>query len=566
MANYPFPLIPFINDNRELVKKYINKDTMHVDVGDIVNGKDDWYNGNCNIRKAQRTFEYTDLQKLEYIKCLRDIVYFTKKYIKIISVDDGVIPFMLYDYQEELLRLFQKSRFTIACQCRQSGKTQTTAAHILHYTTFNPSKVTAILANKAAQAREILARVQMSYEELPFFLKQGVVTYNKGSMLFENKSEAFCAASTSSSIRGRSIALLYIDEAAFLLNDFEFFESTYPVISSGKESRVIITSTPNGARGLFHKLWSEALEGQNLFQHIAVPWYKVPGRDENWKNEQVKNTSIEQFNQEHGLVFRGSQNSLLSSTTLETLIKYTPVQTQGDVKIYTKPEKGHQYIGIVDTARGLGGDFSAVVMFDITQAPYRVVATYKNNRISPLVFPQVIKSMGDQYNQALLLVEINDIGEQVANILYYDFEYENLLMCFTDKNVQQIGYVKDAKVGVRTTVQVKSIGCSNVKTLVDTGKLEPVDADLIEEFGTFIPVGRSYQADTGAHDDLVMCCVIFAWAVNQQYIKDLLDKDISVDVREAMKASIYDDLMPFGIFDNGNEEMFVGFEKKMGVF
>lgn len=566
MANYPFPLVSFINDNRELVKKYINKDTMNLDVGDVVSEKDDWHNGNSNIRKAQRTFEYTDLQKLEYIKCLRDIVYFTKKYIKIISVDDGVIPFMLYDYQEELLRLFQKSRFTIACQCRQSGKTQTTAAHILHYTTFNPSKTTAILANKAAQAREILGRVQMSYEELPFFLKQGVVSYNKGSMKFENYSEAFCAASTSTSIRGRSISLLYIDEAAFLLNDFEFFESTYPVISSGKESRVIITSTPNGARGLFHKLWSEALEGQNLFKHIAVPWYKVPGRDESWKNEQVKNTSIEQFNQEHGLVFRGSQNSLLSSTTLETLIKYTPIQVLGDVKIYTKPIKGNQYIGVVDTSRGLGGDYSAVVMFDITQVPYRVVATYKNNRISPLVFPQIIRSMADQYNQAFILVEINDIGEQVANILYYDFEYENLLMCFTEKNVQQIGYVKDAKVGVRTTVQVKSIGCSNVKTLVDTGKLDPVDADLIEEFGTFIPVGRSYQADTGAHDDLVMCCVIFAWAVSQQYIKDLIDRDISIDVREAMKASIYDDLMPFGIYDNGNEEMFVGFEKREGVF
>jgi hypothetical protein len=558
-GQYPFDIEAFISDNKDLVKKYLKKNTYKLYVPDVVPEENDYYQGNPLILRRTAKFEYSDLQKLEYIKCMKNVVYFTRKYIKIISIDDGIIPFNLYDFQEELLSLYQDNRFVISMQCRQSGKTQTTAAFILHFVNFNPSKTVAILANKAAQAREILSRIQMSYESLPNFIKQGVSSYNKGSMKFGNRSEAFCAASSSSSIRGRSISLLYIDEAAFLLKDMEFYESTYPVISSGKESRVIITSTPNGARGLFHKLWMESVEGINRYKRMEVPWHRVPGRDTAWKDEQIDQTSAEQFNQEHGLIFRGSQNSLLSSDTLSQLVIKKPVETYGNLIVYKEPYKGdkvekpHEYFITVDTSRGLGKDYSAFIVFDISVSPYEVVATYRNNRISPMVYPQIIRSVADKYNQAYVLVEINDIGEQVANILYYDFEYENLLMCYTDKSYQTIGFIKDPKMGVRTTTQVKSIGCSNVKTMIETGKLLLNDDQVISEFGTFVPKGRSYEADSGANDDLAMCCVLFAWASVQDYFIEITNRDVKRDVRDYMMEEIMEDLLPFGIIDNGFE-------------
>jgi hypothetical protein len=549
--DYPFDVADFIRNNKDLVKKFLKKNTYKLHFPDFITDKDHWYQNNPMIIRAGCNFEYNDLQKLEYIKCMKDVVYFTKKYIKIISIDDGIIPFNLYPFQEDLLKLYQSSRFVISMQARQTGKTQTTAAFILHFITFIPSKTVAILANKAAQAREILQRIQMSYESLPAFLKRGVRTYNKGSMKFDNLSEAFCAASSSSSIRGRSISLLYIDECAFLKNDMEFYESTYPTVSSGKESRVIITSTPNGARGLFYKLWMESVANINTFVRMEVPWYLVPGRDEKWKNEQIANTSIEQFNQEHGLIFRGSQNSLLSSDTLARLPVFKVIEKHGDLKVYTQPKEGHSYFITVDTSRGLGKDYSAFIVYDITKAPYEIVAVYRNNRISPMVYPQVIRSIADKYNKAYVMVEINDIGEQVASILYYDFEYENLLMCYSEKSYQTIGFVKDARLGVRTTVQVKSIGCSTVKTMIETDKLILKDEDVISEFGTFIPKGKSYEADSGANDDLAMCCVLFAWASVQDYFIDLVNRDIKKDIRESLINEAMEDLMPFGFIEDG---------------
>lgn len=555
MTNYPFDVKGFINENKELIKKYLKKDTSKLRVDDFYTEKKHYYKNNPNIKSVRSPeFEYSLIQKLEYIKCMKDVVYFARKYVKIISIDDGVIPFDLYDYQEDLLKVYQKNRFSISMQCRQSGKTQVTATYLLWYSIFTPSKTIAILANKAAQAREILSRIQMSYENIPFFLKQGVSTYNKGSVKFSNMSEIFCAASSNSSIRGRSISVLYIDEAAFLKNDIEFYESTYPTISSGKNSRVIITSTPNGARGLFHKLWTESEQKINLFARMCVPWHMVPGRDEAWKQEQISNTSAEQFNQEHGLVFRGSQNSLISSDVLALLVSYTPITKSDDVKIFTQPIDGHNYVITVDTARGVGGDYSAFVIFDITTSPYEVVAVYKNNKISPMVYPQIIRNFADKYNMALVLVEINDIGEQVASILTYDFEYENVLMSFSEKRTQKIGFINEARPGIRTTTQVKSIGCSNVKTMIESGKIVLKDDDIISEFGTFIPKGNSYQADSGAHDDLAMCCVLFAWLTTQQYFIDITDKNIGHDVRESMLDKIMEDMIPFGIIDNGIEE------------
>lgn len=553
--NYPFDVEEFIRDNKELIKKYLKKNTDKLYIDDFDITKEHCYKNNPNLLRAGAEFDYSTIQKLEYIKCMKNCKYFTKKYIKIVSIDVGIISFKLYKYQEELIDLYQGNRFVLSMQGRQTGKTQTTAAFITWFILFTPTKTAALLANKAAQAREILSRIQLSYEMLPKFLQQPVKVYNKGSMKLTNESEVFCAASSSSSIRGRSIALLYIDEAAFLPNDMEFYESTYPVISSGLDSRVIISSTPNGARGLFYKLWIESKEGINKFKRMEVPWHMVPWRTKEWAEEQVSQTSQEQFDQEHGLKFRGSQNSLLAGHVLELLPVYRPTM-YGDLKIFNEPEKGHNYFITVDTSRGVGGDFSAFVVFDITSVPYQVVATYKNNTVAPTIYPQIIKSVADKYNSAFVLVEINDIGEQVASILYQDFEYENLLMCFSDKNVQRIGFNSEARMGVRTTVQVKSIGCSTIKTMIETNKICLKDEEMIEEFGNFVPKGKSYEAAPGSHDDLVMCCVLFAWASVQQYFIDLTDLDVKQSMQESMYGKYMDDILPFGFIDDGFGEVF----------
>jgi len=393
----------------------------------------------------------------------------------------------------------------------------------------------------------------MSYENLPNFLKCGVSEYNKRSMKFANYSKIFCATSTSSSIRGTSISLLYIDECSFLRDDMEFYESTYPVITSGKNSQVIVSSTPNGARGLFYKLYTESVEGINKYVNHKVTWDMVPGRDQEWKKEQIANTSQEQFDQEFNVLFRGSSNSLISGNVLEKLIERSPVEVRDDLKIYEHPilpddeQAGHIYAMTVDVSRGLSQDFSAFIVFDVTQLPYKVVATYRNNKISPVLYPTIINSTAQHYNNAMVLVEINDIGEQVASILYNEYEYEELLMTKSDKSRQIIWYGNDCKLGVRTTTAVKSVGCSNIKTLVENEKIELNDKTVIDEFGTFVPKGKSYEADSGANDDFAMCCVLFAWATTQQYFKDMTDINTRVELLKDKENN--EQLTPFGFIE-----------------
>lgn len=548
MKIHPFNVREFVKENKSLVKKYIRKNTYNLPIEDLELDNSYYYQKNEQILNKKDKPEYSLMQKLEYIKCMRDCSYFTQKYIKIISIDDGVIPFRLYDYQKELLTKYQDNRFIITLQCRQSGKTQTTAAYILWFNVFHDSKNTAILANKLAQAQEIMERVQMSYENLPFFLKPGVSEYNKRSMTFSNYSSIFCATSTSSSIRGQSVSLLYIDECAFLRDDMTFYESTYPVITSGKTSQVIISSTPNGARGLFYKLWTESTQGINKYVNHKVTWDMVPGRDQEWKEEQIANTSREQFDQEFNCLFRGSTNSLIAGNVLAQIPELTPEIVKNDVKIYFEPDKERIYAMMVDVSRGLGQDFSAFVVFDVTEVPYKVVATYRNNKISPLLYPTIIYSTAKYYHDAMILVELNDIGEQVSSILFDEYEYEELLMTKTDKNRQIMWFGSDCKKGVKTSTAVKAVGCSNIKSLIENNKIELNDKTIIDEFGTFVPKGKSYEADSGANDDLAMCCVLFGWATTQQYFKDITN----INTREELlkKRKDEDDLMPFGFVEN----------------
>jgi len=549
----PFDLDAFYAENKGLVKKYLRKNTLDLDIPDFQDVPEDWYYKNQEgiLKHGIRNRPYTTLQQLDWIKCGLDVAYLARKHVKIISIDDGIIPFKLYDFQEDLLHLYQSHRFVISMQTRQSGKTQTTATYILWFILYHEAKTSAILANKADQAQEILSRIQLSYESLPMFLQPGVRVYNKRKMELDHHSVVFSAASASSSVRGKSIALLYVDECAFIPNDMEFYESTYPTIASGKNSQVIITSTPNGTRGLFYKIWSESEAGANDYVRMKVTWDMVPGRDQEWKRQTIANTSPEQFRQEHEVVFRGSQSSLLSGQTLEMMVSKAPIQEVDGVNVYHTPQEGHVYIACCDVSRGVGGDYHAMSVVDISTKPYEVVATYRNNKLSPLLYPNLIYNMAVQYNDAYVLVEINDIGQQVADILYYDLEYENILMTITEKNRQVIGFGQTAKTGVRTTQAVKAIGCSNIKTMIEKERLIVNDMTAIDEFGTFVPKGKSYEADSGSHDDMVMTLVLFAWATTQTFFIELTDQDFRQQLLSEQEDRAMESISPFGIIDDG---------------
>ena len=569
-VTHSFDHIKFYDENRDLVNKYLRKNTLDLEIPDHEDVPEDWYyKGQEGILRHGIHREFTILQKLESIKCSLSVNYFTRKYVKIISIDDGIIPFELYEFQHELLELYQNNRFVISMQARQTGKTQTTASYLAWFGIFHQAKTCAILANKADQAQEILSRIQLSYESLPMFIQPGVRTYNKRKIVLSTNSTIFSAASSSSSIRGKSISLLYIDEAAFIPGDMEFYESTYPTIASGKNSQVIITSTPNGTRGLFHKLWKESEEGINDYVRMLVTWDKVPGRDKEWKRQTIANTSPEQFRQEHECIFRGSQFSLLPGHVLEELHSKTPIDYKNDLNIYEYPQPDHTYIASCDVSRGTGNDYHAMSMIDITSFPYKLVATYRNNKLSPLLYPNLIYNVALEYNEAHVIIETNDIGEQVANQLYFDLEYENVIMSRTEKGRKVIGHGNDATPGVRTTTPVKAIGCSTLRTMIEKEKLIINDMTTIDELGTFVPKGKSYEADSGAHDDTVMTLVIFAWATTQNYFIELTDQDFRNSLVREQEERAFDEMLPFGIIDSDAGEFStpdMNQENSLGVF
>ena len=554
---FPFDIDEVIDQHFDVLKKYLSKNTLKYEIDDLQFEDDEmpdsWkFLRNDSILSTvgarNKNKNLSLLHKLEYIKCSLDAVYFSRKYIKITSIDDGIIPFNMYKYQEDMIQLFQENRLCIAVTGRQQGKTTTSASYILWFSIFHDTKQSAVLANKADQAQEIMERIQVSYELLPVFIKPGVKVYNKRSMTLENGSKAFSGASSISSIRGKSISLLYWDEAAWTPNDFAFYESVLPTLSSGKKSKMIMTSTPNGSKGVFYKIWSE--REFNGFASIKVTWDMIPSRDERWKQEMISASSESAFRQEHCCEFRSSQNSLIAVDKLERLVTQSPVEEIDDLKIYHYPKENHQYIATVDTSRGVGGDYHATIMIDVTTKPYEVVATYRNNTLSPLIYPSLIYNIATKYNDAQVLIEINDIGEQTANILYYDLEYENVLGTITEKNRQIIGFGHDAKMGVRTTTAVKAVGCSTIKTMIEKEQIIINDFETVNEFGTFVPKGRSYEADTGCHDDLVMCLVLFAWATTQKYFIELTDTDFRTSLLSEMNERAMESIAPFGIIEN----------------
>jgi len=516
------------------------------------------YNGNPNLKQIGTTISYTKEQVTEIIKCSQDPIYFIENYCQIVSLDRGLIPFKLYDCQKEKVHTILNNRKVILMEGRQQGKTITAAACILWYTLFQENKTVAILANKSSAAREVLSRYELMYEMLPIWMQQGVKTFNKGDIELENGSKVFTAATSTSGIRGKSVNWLYIDEAAIIPNNVaeEFFTSVYPTISAGTTTKILLTSTPLGYNH-FWKFWNEAEQGLNGFVPMFIPYNRIPGRDEKWAAEQKAMLGELKFNQEVLCNFLGSSNTLINPDTIGKMSVKPYVYTKDGLDIFVEPEEEHVYMLVADTSRGVGGDYSAFTVLDITAYPYSVVAKYRNNKISPLLFPNIIYKVAKDYNKAYCLIEINDNGQQVADSLYMDLEYENVFFVGSNSKSGQYlsgGFSSGATLGVRTTKQVKRLGCTSFKSLVESTKLLIHDPDIINEISTFIEVRGTHKADEGYQDDLVMCLVLFAWATNELFFKDLTDTNLRKALYEEQFKQIEENLTPFGIIENGIPE------------
>ena len=520
---------------------------------------DNVYLGNPNLKKANTPIEFTEEQIREFLRCKDDPVYFSRNYVKIVSLDEGLVPFKPYDFQEKLIRRFHENRFNICKMPRQTGKSTTCVSYLLHYLIFNDSVNIGILANKAATARELLGRLATAYENLPKWMQQGIIAWNKGNIELENGSKILAASTSASAVRGMSFNILFLDEFAFVPNHVadSFFASVYPTITSGKSTKVIIVSTPHGMNH-FYRLWHDAEKDKNEYVPTDVHWSEVPGRDEKWKKQTIANTSEQQFKIEFECEFLGSIDTLIAPSKLRTLVYENPETSSAGLDIYVEPEQNHDYVITVDVARGVGEDYSAFVVVDITSFPHKVVGKYRNNDIKPMLFPNIIWEIAKKYNNAFILCEVNDIGDQVASILNYDLEYQNLLMCSMRGRAGQIvgqGFSgKKTQLGVKMSKTVKKVGALNLKTMIEENKLLFSDYEIISELTTFISKSNSFEAEEGCNDDLAMCLVIYAWLVQQDYFKELTDQDIRKRLYEEQKNQIEQDMAPFGFMSDGLDD------------
>ena len=517
---------------------------------------DDIYLGNPNLKKANVAQEFTQEQIEEFMRCAADPVYFAKTYMKIVSLDEGLVQFQPYDFQEKLIRNFHENRFNICKMPRQTGKSTTSVSYLLHYIVFNDSVNVGILANKAATARDLLGRLQTAYENLPKWMQQGIISWNKGSLELENGSKILAASTSASAVRGMSFNILFLDEFAFVPNHIAeaFFSSVYPTITSGKTTKVIMVSTPHGMNH-FYRYWHDAEKGKNEYIPTDVHWSQVPGRDSEWRRQTIANTSEQQFKIEFECEFLGSVDTLIAPSKLRTLVYEEPKTRSAGLDIYEDPVKGHDYLMTVDVARGVSEDYSAFVLVDITEFPHKVVGKYRNNEIKPMIFPNLIWEIAKKYNNAFIMCEVNDIGDQVASILNFDLEYENLLMCSMRGRAGQVvgqGFSgKKTQLGVKMSKTVKKVGSLNLKTLIEADKIIFKDYEIISELTTFIQKANSFEAEEGCNDDLAMCLVIYGWLVQNDYFKELTDQDVRKRLYEEQKNQIEQDMAPFGFMDDG---------------
>lgn len=474
---------------------------------------------NRRLKRPGIQFDFTHDQIVELAKCANDPVYFINTYVKIVHVDLGVVPFELFDYQEEFIRMIHENRFVTARMARQMGKSTTVAAYMCHYAIFNPNKTIVILANKSSTAKEILQRVQLAYENLPLWLQQGVVAWNKGSFELENGSRIMHGSTSSSAIRGMSISFAFIDEVAHIPKKMweAFYDSVYPTVTSGKDTKIVMVSTPLGLNH-FYDIHTKAMAGKSEFKYIDVTWEQHPERDEEWKRVTIANTSERKFAQEFECAFEGSSRTLIAPGTLFNIMAADPVTDDGFLKVFEQPRPDRVYFMSVDPSLGVGGDYSAFTIFDISDFPFKEVASYKNKNMPTTIYPDVIFQVASRYNEAYVLVELNNGGHEVANTLWVDLEYENLLF-YKDK--EDLVGQSTAKRGIWTSSKTKKIGCSRLKELVESKRMLLRSEDTLNQLKFFVlKANDRYAAEDDHHDDLVMCLVNMSFYVTSRLFRN----------------------------------------------
>ena len=506
------------------------------------------YNNNKHLKAAGVKIPFTEHQVSEYMKCAEDPLYFIENYAKIVSLDHGIVPFKMFDYQKDLIRSIHENRNVIGLWPRQFGKSTSVGAYIAWYILFNDNKTAVILANKQAIAIEIFGRVQFIIENLPKWLQQGVMEWNKKSLVLENGSKCIAAATSPSAVRGLSVNLLMCDEFAHLgpnLAD-EFIASVFPTLSSSETSKLAIVSTPKGLNH-YHKMWVEAESGTNGFIPIKASWQDHPLRTPEWAEEQRKKLGDVRYRQEVEVEFQGSSYTLVDGTKLANLPISQPIHETDQLEVFAPPEKDHSYVMTVDVSRGRHLDYSAFTVFDVTEMPYKVVATFKDNTISTLEYPHLVYNTARQYNNAFVLIEVNDLGEEVSNTIWYEYEYENLYFTDKDRLTEARGYP-----GVRTTKKVKSVGCSVLKELIEKDQLVVNSHKIIEELGVFVLKRNSYAADdTSINDDLCTTLWLFAWLTKQDIFQETTNNNLRKALADKKSAYIDSTMTPYGFYDNG---------------
>jgi hypothetical protein len=552
---------------------------------------DDWEietdTGWSDIRTIHKTIEY-DVYNLEtesgkILECADNHILFDSNFQEIYAKDSLNLKIKTKDGDEQVTSLVKtnskENMFDLELNDKNhrfytngilSHNTTTIGSYLLWVAIFNKEQNIAILANKGETAKEIIIRIQKSYENLPLWLQQGVKEWNKHSIVLENGSRLLATSTGSSAGRGQSFNIVMLDEFAFVPRNIaeDFITSIYPVISSGTKTKIIMVSTPNGMN-LFYKYWQDAVNKKSSYVPYEAHWNQVPGRDENWKKETIANTSEEQFEQEFECRFKGGSNTLISPQKLAEMVWSDPIRkfktSDGNmVNSYVAPSPERSYVMIVDTSHGQGMDYSAFSIIDVTETPYRVCATFRSNNTSPLLYPDIIVSTAKLYNNAHLLIESNDIGQQIINSIRNDLEYEYIFSTTTQgRGGQRLssGFGgKSSKLGIKTTDSLKRIGCANLKTLIESDTLIVEDYQTIEEMSTFVRNSKmSYSADPGTNDDMIMTLVLFAWLSKEKVFKEITNIDIRKKLYSENIRKIEEEILPPAplISDGREEESFV---------
>ena len=486
--------------------------------------KKDTYMGNPNLPTANAVFEYTPEMVAEIAKCRDSLLYFGANYFYIIDPDEGKKVIPLFDYQTRLLKAFEEFKQNIVLSSRQSGKTTVATILALHEACFKDHKNIIIVANKEETAKNIFKRVKLAYTELPNWLKPGVAKWGDTSMELSNGSLVEISTTTGNAARGKTINCLLIDELSFIQPASiveDFWRSVYPTISRAKTSKILITSTPNGVDNLFYKLYNGALKKENRFHYERIDWWEVPGRDEQWKQEQIKDLgSHEAFAQEYGNEFIDNSQESIDLALFDRLKNECRepkhILKEGAYKIWEEYDPEKIYVIGGDVSEGLGLDASVLQILDVTNPKEIIqVAEYWTNTKGPSEFTNEVVDVCGHWGNPLLLIERNNQGTGVCDTLANTHMYQNLVS-WGAKEAH-----KNKQNGMISHINTKYKAVENQRYFVNEAQSVVFrNLDTLKEFKTFVryPNG-SWKAKSGEHDDRVMA---FVWALMALY-KDITE-------------------------------------------